>query len=150
MSIEEKNIKLVKGIYAFLLPFAVFIIELIIRSSNGNNIIDGLGTSLASIGIGQIFPFVIFESVIIGKLISVNATIRKEDKSIIVSYPLEMENKSINLIKILTSLFFVGCVIIWIAVLSISANDIENQKSFLTIGLGSLNSILAWVYLVFI
>lgn len=125
----------------------------IVKIAAGKEMLPGLGNNLAALGLGQILPFVVFESLLTGKILSMRATYQFFGSTLTVKYPVSVQHTAgtIEKLRVFTLLIFIGCFLVWIAAVSFSANLASGkQYSGLSLALGCINCLIAWSYLVFV
>ena len=135
-----------KAISLIAIPIAVLLIHLIIKWI-GKVEIKGIGISLATIGLSQIFPFVLFENLIMGKFIS----LKKEDslkKNVWTrkTTPLINENiKEIDSVRNKFILIFIANLLLFLITIGLFSYGFELSH----IISGFLSCILSWQIIVF-
>jgi hypothetical protein len=143
--------KNLKAAVIIILPLAIVIGEIIIKISAGKPFLQDVGTILGALGLGQIIPFLVFESLIIEKIYSFKTVYSISGKVLHIEYPLEVNDSNLNKIdnvRTITLLVFVGCLLTWLASVSFSTNITSSTEySIPSMVFGLVNCIIAWFYL---
>lgn len=133
-----------KSLIAIGIPLTVIAIQALIRISADKDF-NGIGITLSSIGIGQIFPFIIFESFLLSKIFGLKEESQYiSDGKIAMTY--KIENKAdlttIKEIRLLSYGFFLLIILLFITTIVLNLKG-EIGYHILT---GLLSCILAWYY----
>jgi hypothetical protein len=131
-----------KSIIAIAIPLTTIGIQWLLRDLAKSEF-NSIGITLASIGIGQIFPFIVFENFLLSKVFSLKEEKVISNNQLILTYKVESNDKN-NLkdIRLLSYLFLLINILLFIATVSFSLQG--NFKLHLLTGFISCG--LAWYY----
>jgi len=136
----------------FLPLFAVFI-NLFLRYLLGYNYLDGMGYSMSAIAIGELYPFSIFENILIGKLLEFKPIYEIKKGKVIATYNLELtfnkKDEVSNYIEKVKFWTYILCIFCTILFLFSIFYDLKGYKNW-SILLGVINVFTVWLYLVFV
>ena len=67
---SKKKFKPAKAVILIGIPVFIIFLKIFIKMVTGSPLYDQVGVTLSSMAIGQIFPFIVFDTLLIGKVIS--------------------------------------------------------------------------------
>ena len=142
------------SIIIILLLIAIVMLEYGIKFLAKEPLLPDLGTGLATLGLGLVLPFVVFESLLVGKVFGIHSNFTTYSNTMEVRYVLEPRIAAMEIprLRFATSLVVFGCFILWVLTL-ISALIATTETYYLyyvAFGTGILNCLIAWAYLVFV
>lgn len=145
---SKQKFKPIKAVIIIGIPMMIIFLKVFVKYALGVNLYDQVGITLSSIALGQIFPFIVFDTLLIGKVISTSTDYNFTDnKEFIVKYQLAMEKspERIDDLKAITFLIFFACLILFMVCVFFGAKgDYLSSIIF-----GSINSLIVWLYLLF-
>jgi hypothetical protein len=135
-----------------LAVFPVFAVgaEVILKVTTGQPILPGLASSLAGIGLGQVMPFVMFESLLTAKILTPKTEYAINGAELIVRYPLALQRDpaTIEGLRLWAIATFLCSLLLWLGAVGLSNHLRQGQSySLVATGLGVANCVLAWLFL---
>ena len=135
----------VRSLISIAIPLTIVILQALVRYSADKDF-DTIGITLSSIAMGQIFPYIIFESFLLGKVFGL-----KEESQFLadgkLSLTYQMENKdsvvsNIKKIRLLSYFFFLITLLLFIITIILNFKG-EIAFHILT---GFLSCIVIWYF----
>ncbi len=112
-----------------------------------------MGYSMSAIAIGAIYPFSIFEYILIGKVLQFKPTYKIIGTKVIATYSLEIiPNKKdtitnyIEKVRLSTYILCVFCTFLFFSSIVFDLKDLEIWSLLV----GAINVFIVWLYLVFV
>jgi hypothetical protein len=145
----KRRFKPIKATIIIGIPLLIVFLKVFIQYVVAKaGLFDHIGLTLSSIALGQIFPFIVFDTLLIGKVISTSTDYNFTDnKEFIVKYQLALERspEKIDDLKAITMLIFIACLVLFMVSAFLGANG---DYMYSTI-FGVVNSVVVWLYLLF-
>jgi hypothetical protein len=141
---SNKNLFTTKSVVAIAIPLTIVAIQGLIRYSADKDF-SSIGITLSSIGIGQIFPFIVFENFLLGKIFGLKEEAAfTGDGMITIVY--KTENKgNLNLLKeirLMAYIFFLVNIVLFISTIILNLKG-HIWSHILT---GMLSCLISWYY----
>ena len=108
---------------------------------------------MASLGLGQVLPYLVFESLLIGKVYRVFTDYKKAGiAELQATYRISTVRSPshIGTLIMLTQLVFFGCLLLWLGAVAYTAQLEPGESIAIPILLGGVNCLLAWFYVIFV
>ncbi len=149
----KKKILNTKTLLITFFPICVISINSYLRHLYGYSYLDGMGYSMSAIAIGAIYPFSIFEYILIGKVLQFKPTYKIIGTKVIATYSLEIiPNKKdtitnyIEKVRLSTYILCVFCTFLFFSSIVFDLKDLEIWSLLV----GAINVFIVWLYLVFV
>jgi len=138
----------IKTITLVILPVVIICIQVTIKLLNGSSWYDNLGITLSAIGIGQIFPLIIEENLLVSKFIRVERKVHQPvdfDSLFTADYKIRKIGQLDKLedLRLKCIVLFLICLVLFIITVFLNIGD---YPKFLSIFFGAINCVLAWFY----
>lgn len=135
-----------KYIFTIGIPLFVIFLQVFLKIVCGADFTTNLGITIGAIGLGQIFPYIAFENLLVSKIIHLKTNHEMTEKGFTVQYFFEQVNNIPNLDKIKAYAFSILLlsISIFMIIVVMSANE---QPVIYRIGLGSLNCGISWLFI---
>ena len=138
------NFLTIKSIVAIGIPLTAVCIQALLRYAMDINF-NSMGITLSAIGIGQIFPFIIFENFLLSKVFGIKeeANFAGEGKISII-YTMENKGNTNNIkdIRLLSYVFFLINIILFILTIILNLKG----EIYLHLLTGAISCLLTWYY----
>lgn len=149
----KKKILNTKTLLITCFPICVLAINSYLKNLYGYSYLDGMGYSMSAIAIGAIYPFSIFEYILIGKVLQFKPTYEIVGTKVVATYNLEIiSNKKdkitdyIEKVRLSTYALCVFCTFLFVLSIIFDLKDFETWSLLV----GAINLFIIWLYLVFV
>lgn len=121
---------------ALLFPIFLLLVKVIVNHYVGHDWSKSLGTSIATVAIGALIPFVFFDGLLLGSLLTTKTTVQRSAKTqLSLNVDLSIKKDYPNFEKVRRSIM-IAWGSVFLAFLFIAAEEAANPASLGTIGPG--------------
>lgn len=138
----------VKALILTGIPLLIIFFKVFIRFLLGLDYFSQIGVTLASLGLGQIFPFIVFDNLILSKILSTKTDYTFSKSEFKVKYRVELAKSTerIESLKAITLIVFFTCFMLFMICVYFGSTGNEVFSSVF----GSISVLIVWSYLIFI
>ena len=135
-----------KYVFTIGIPIFVIFLQVFLKFLCDVDLTTNLGITIGAIGLGQIFPFIAFENLLLTKIFRLKEEPQLTTGGFKVEYTIEQisTNRSIDKMKGMAFGILLLSIVLFMVVVTMSSYE---QSIFWRVGLGIVNCIITWAFI---